>query len=186
MTDPTIERPPELLRQDDGPQQGHLVRAELLLETHRVTGAFEQSGPPKRLVDTLNAIDGPTAVLRDAIVESLANHGEDQLRFDLLQLKRDAILVAIPATDIPHSPGAEIIEKKPVLATFMLPGLEVTGHAYLPQAADPAAMPMLGRESFLPVKDAHLTQVAHGGGRRQEPLVVVNLGRVLLYAPDLS
>ncbi len=73
--------------------------------------------------------------------------------------------------------------KKPVPATLMLPGLDVTGRVYLPPEVDPTAVRMLGKDSFLPVTDAEVTQITHAGGSRRKPLVVVNLGRALLYAP---
>ncbi len=158
-------------------------QAELWLETHRVTGIIDQSGRPRRLVDTLNAIDGPFAILRDATVESLANPDDGEHRFHLLHLKREAILLAIPLTDLPRSPGADVMAKKAVPATLILPGLEVTGNVYLPPEADPAAVRILGKDSFLPVTDAEVTQVTHAGGSRRKPLVVVNLGRSLLYSP---
>ena len=47
----------------------HLVRAMLWLESHRVTGISHQSGRPRRLADTLNAIDYP--FFRDAPVSAL-------------------------------------------------------------------------------------------------------------------
>ncbi|MEE8347672.1 MAG: hypothetical protein V3S20_10015 [Dehalococcoidia bacterium] len=161
----------------------HLVRAELWLETHHVTGIIDQSGRPRRLVDTLNAIDGPFVMVRDATVESLANPDEGERRFHLLHLKREAILLAIPLTNLPRSPDAEVLAKKSVSATLMLPGLEVTGHVYLPPEVDPTTVRMLGKDSFLPVTDAQVTQITHAGGSQREPLVVVNLGRALLYAP---
>ncbi len=161
----------------------HLVRAELWLETHRLTCIIDQSGQPRRLVDTLNAIDGPFVVLRDATVGSLAYPDEGERRFQLLHLKREAILLAIPLTNLPPPPGAEVMAKKPVPATLTLPGLEVTGHVYLPPEVDPTAVRILNKDSFLPVTDAEVTQITHAGGSRREPLVVVNLGRALLYAP---
>ncbi len=169
--------------QDAAQELDHLVRAELWLETHRVTGIIDQSGRPRRLVDTLNAIDGPIAILRDATLVSQANPAEGERRFHLLHLKREAILLAIPLTNLPRSPGAEVMAKKSVSATLMLPGLEVTGRVYLPPEVDPAAVRMLGKDSFLPVTDAQVTQTTHAGESRREPLVVVNLGRALLYAP---
>ena len=158
-------------------------QAELWLETHRVTGIIDQSGRPRRLVDTLNAIDGPFALMRDATIESLANPDEGERRFHLLHLKRAAILLAIPLTDLPRSPDAEVMVKKPVPATLMLPGLVVTGHVHLAPEVDPTAVRMLSKDSFLPGTNAEVTQITNAGGSRREPLVVVNLGRALLYAP---
>ncbi len=116
-------------------------------------------------------------------MESLTNPDEGVRRYHLLHLKREAILLAIPLTSLPRSPGAEVMAKKPVPATLMLPGLEVTGHVYLPLEVDPTTVRMLSKDNLLPVTNAEVTQITHAGVSRREPLVVVNLGRALLYAP---
>lgn len=184
MPDGAVQPPPDFLRQDKGDDQEQTARAELLLDMHRVTGIIEQSGPPRRLVDVLNTLDGPVAVMRDALVEALAGRGEEPRRFDLVQVKREAILLAIPVIQGPPPPGSpEAVEKRPIAATLLLPGLEVTGHVYLPPEADPSAVPLLGKASFLPVTHAEITHITFGDFRRREPLVVVNLGRVQFYAP---
>ena len=126
------------------------------------TGIIDQSGRPRRLVDTQNAIDGLSVILRDATVESLANPDEGERRFQLLNLTREAILLAIPLTNLPRPPGAEVMAKKPVPATLMLPGVEVTCHVYLPPEVDPSAVRILSKGRFLPVTEAEVTQITHG------------------------
>jgi len=181
-----VQRPPDFLRREKGDDQDQIARAELFLDAHRVIGIIEQSGPPRRLVDILNAADGPVAVVRDAVVESLASPGEEPQRFGILHVKREAILLAIPVSASAPAPGGlEAVEKRPAAATLVLPGLEVSGQVYLPPGADPSAVRLLGKGGFLPVTHAEVTQVAFGGFRRREPLVVVNLGRAQLYAPAL-
>lgn len=183
MSDALASPPPDFLLQDAGESQGSLGQVELLLETHRVIGVIEQSGPPRRLVDVLNTIDGPAAVVRDGLVENLADLDGEAQRFGLLQVSRDAILLAIPFSDGPPLPRSrEVVEKRPVVATLVLPGLEITGHIYLPLEADASTLRLLGRDSFLPVTDAEVTQVAFGLRQRRERLAVVNLSRVILYA----
>lgn len=186
MPDRAVQRPPDFLSRGKGDDQDQIARAELLLDTHRVIGLIEQSGPPRRLVDILNAKDDPVVVVRDAVVEDLASPGDEPRRFGILHVKREAILLAIPiSAPAPSSRGLETVEKRPAAATLVLPGLEVTGHVYLPPGADPGAVRLLGKTGFLPVTHAEVTQVAFGGERRREPLVVVNLGRAQLYAPAL-
>lgn len=184
MDDRAVQPPPDFLRQHQGDDQQQIARAELLLDTHRVTGIIEQSGPPRRLVDVLNTLDGPIATMRDALVEDLAGRGEEPRRCDLVQVKREAILLAIPVIQGPPPSGSpEAVQKRPIAATLLLPGLEVTGHVYLPQEADPRAVPLLGKANFVPVTHAEVTHITFGDIRRREPLVVVNLGRAQLYAP---
>jgi hypothetical protein len=135
-------------------------------------------------VDALNTSDGPVVVVRDATVESLANSSDSTHRFDLLHVTREAILLAVPQTDnLPPPRGAEAVEKQPAAATLVLPNVEVTGHVHLPPEADPGAVRLLGRRDFLPVTEAEVTEIAFGYHRWRRPLVVVNLGRALLYAP---
>jgi len=174
---------PEVLRQDAGESPGGPARVELLLETHRVIGIIDQPGPPRRLVDVLNAIDGPVAVVRDGLVENLAHLNGEAQRFGLLQVNREAILLAIPVSNGPPPPRSrEVVEKRPVVATLVLPGLQITGHVYLPPQADSGTLRLLGRDGFLPVTDAEVTQVAFGLCQRREPLVVVNLSTTILCA----
>lgn len=184
MTDGALQQTPEFLRRDASEDEADPARAELLLETRRVTGTVEQSGPARRLVDILNTIDGPVAVLRDATAESLANPSDAACHFELLHVKREAILLAVPLSVGSAPPrGMEAVEKQPAAATLVLPGLEITGHVHLPPEADPAAVRLLGRRDFLPVTEAEVTEVAFGFHRWRRPLVVVNLERALLYAP---
>ena len=184
MTDGTVQHPPEFLRRDSDEGKQTLARTELLLETHRVIGTLEQSGPPRRLVDILNVSDGPAVFMRDAVVESLTDLTEATHEFELVHVQREAILLAIPiSASAPARRDTETVEKRPAAATLVLPGLEVTGHIHLPPDADPGAVRLLGGRDFLPVTEAEVTQLAFGFSRWRVPLVVVNLQRALLYAP---
>lgn len=185
MTDGAPEGPPDFLRRDAPEQHDDLVaKAELLLESHRVTGTLEQPGAPRRLVDILNNPDGPALVMRDATVESLASPGEAAHSHEVLHVRREAILLAVPVTaGAPSSGDPEVVDKRRTAATLMLPGLEITGHIYLPPEADPSLVRLVGRHDFLPVTDAEVTHVTFGPARWRRPLVVVSLERVTLYAP---
>jgi hypothetical protein len=183
VSDGAVELPPEFLRRDVGEERQHVTRAELVLDSLRAVGVIQRSGVSRRLVDILNSTDGPFVVLRDATVQSLASPEEEPRRFEVLQVRRERILLAIPvSTTATPSGGLEVVEKLPTAATLLLPGVEVTGQVYLPPEADPMAVRLLDRRDFLPVTHAEITQTAFGLSWR-EPLVVVNLGRVTLYAP---
>jgi hypothetical protein len=184
LTDAASQQAPDFLRRDAGEDAHEPARAELLLETHRVTGSLEHSSSARRLVDILNAIDGPNAVVRHATAESLASPSDAPHHFKLLHVKREAILLAVPQSDSSPPPSdVEAVEKQPAAATLILPGLEITGHVHLPPEADPGAVRLLGRRDFLPVTEAEVTETAFGFHRWRRPLVVVNLARALLYAP---
>jgi hypothetical protein len=187
LAEGAVERPPEFLRREAPQEQGDAVLVELLLETHRVTGIVDQTGAQRRLVDLLNTADGPVLTVRDASVESVADPNEQPRRCPVLQVRRQSILVAVPVRGLtPSGRGLEAVEKRPTAATILLPGIEVTGQIHLPPGADPGSVPLLGRRDFLPVTDAVVTQSAFTIVRWEQPLVVVNLDRAVIYAPALE
>ena len=186
MADGAIERLPDFQRSDAPQEHGDAVLAELLLETHRVTGVVGQAGAHPRLVDLLNNTDAVLTV-RDATVRSLADPNEQPRRCRAIQVRRQAVLLALPlSAAAPPGRGPEAVEKRPTTATLLLPGIEVTGQIYLPPGADPGSVHLLGRHDFLPVTDAVVTQSASAIVRWEQPLVVVNLDRALVYAPALE
>ncbi len=181
-----IERPPEFLRRNAPQERGEVVLADLYLETHRVTGVVGRPGIYRRLVDLLNATDAVLTV-RDAIVESLVDPSEEPRRRHVLQVRRQSVLLAVPVmAGSPPSGGLEAVKKQPIAATILLPGIEVTGQIHLPPGTDPGSVPLLGRRDFLPVTDAVVTQSGFTIVRWEQPVVVVNLDRTVLYAPGLS
>ena len=187
LAEGSIERPPEFLRREAPREQGDAVLVELLLETHRVTGIVDQTGAQRRLVDLLNIAGGPVLTVRDASVESLADPNEQPRRCQVLRVRRQSVLLAVPVTTAAFPCGRlEAVEKLPTAATILLPGIEVTGQIHLPPGADPGSVPLLGRRDFLPVTDAVVTQSAFTIVRWEQPLVVVNLDRAVLYAPGLA
>ena len=97
MADGAVERLPDFLRRDAPQEHGDIVLAELFLETHRVTGIVDQTGAHRRLVDLLNALDAVLTVC-DATVESFTDPNEQPRRCQVLQVKRQSVLVAVPVT----------------------------------------------------------------------------------------
>jgi len=72
------------------------ARVELVLDSHRITGALHYSGPPRRLVDVLNAMDGPYLPLYTVEIEGLFGAEHALERFEVVHLVRDAVLFAVP------------------------------------------------------------------------------------------
>ena len=188
LAEGAVERPPEFLRRDARQEEGDAAAlVELLLETHRVTGTVDQTGVQRRLVDLVNTSEAPMLTVLDATVESLADPNEQPRRCQVLQVKRQSVLVAVPVTvAAPRGGALETVEKRPTAATILLPGIEVTGQIHLAPGADPGAVPLLGRRDFIPVTDAVVTQSVQTIVRWEQPLVVVNLDRAVLYAPGLA
>jgi len=184
VKDSAVQPPPDFLRRKVAQVGPSLARVELLLDTHRITGVLDQTGAPRRLVDVLNSRDSPAAIVRDASVESLADPGQQPPRFDIAHVKKGMILLAIPIPNAaPSRDSLEAVKKRPTAATLILPGIEVTGDVHLPPGADPDTIRLLDSPDFLVVTDAEVAQSASGLSLTRRPLVVVNLGRVLLYAP---
>jgi hypothetical protein len=185
LSDGALQPAPDFLRRsvDDGEEPA--ARVELILDTHRVTGALEYNGEPRRLVDMIGNGSGEDAVvLSDASVESLVEPGEPQQLFQTLHVRREAILLAVPEWQTPASNDPiEKVQKRPAPATLVLPGLEVTGHVYLPEGASPTNVRLIGRSEFMPVTHAEVTHIPAGLYRCQKPLVAINLARLILYAP---
>ena len=186
MAEGAIEQLPEFRRRDAPREPGDAVLAELFLETHHVSGIVGQAGTHRRLVDLLNALDAVLTVC-DATVESFTDPNEQPRRCQVLQVRRQSILLAVPVSGLtPSGRGLEAVEKRPTTATLLLPGMEVTGQIYLPPGADPGTISLLGRHNFLPVTEAVVTQSACAVVRWEQPLEVVNLDRALVYAPALE
>ena len=160
----------------------HALKVEFVMDSHTVFGELRHSGPPRRLVDSLNYIDTGYATVYDGLVDN-GNPGGAR-HFEVAQVKRDAIIIAIPRVLTTGAGSAsEAVRKAPVPATIVLPGYEVSGNIYLLPEADAAMTPILSSRHFVPLTDAVITPSATGM-MTEEPLVIVNLARALFYAPN--
>lgn len=114
------------------------VKVEFVTDSHRVFGELRYLGPPRRLVDTLNSIDSGYITVYDGHVDN-SIHPDRARRFEVAQIRRDAIMLAIPCDlGAHHGTTMEAVHKVPVHATIILPGYEITGKAFLLPEADPA------------------------------------------------
>ncbi len=166
------------------PDQAPRAQVELVLDSHCATGIIEHGPVPRRLVDILNGLATNFLVLHDAELRGLRFSEEEPQRSLVMHIQRDAILFAVPrAVPSPPASSFETVEKVAVPATLLLPGFQVSGSLYLPPDSDAFDVPLLASSRFIPLTDVTITPVEDGHRTWQEPIVVVNLARVLAYAP---
>ena len=164
----------------------HALKVEFIMGSHRVSGELRYSGPPRRVVDMLNAIDTGYIMVYDGIVDNAARPGEGARKFEVAQVRRDAIMVAIPRTDAALPEGAfESVKKLAVPSTFVIPGYEISGKMHLVAEADPVTTPVLSTRHFTPITDATVTPALDWVSFK-EAVVIVNLACALFYAPHPS
>jgi hypothetical protein len=167
-------------------QETHSLKVEFIMESHRVSGELRYSGPHRRVVDMLNAIDVGYAIVHDGVVDNAARPGEGARPFEVAQIRRDAILMAIPRSEAPAQGSSfESVKKIPMATTFVVPGYEVTGDMHMVAEADPVTTPVLASRHFTPVTSAVITRASDGLVFREE-IVIVNLACTLFYAPKVS
>lgn len=174
------------LEPQDFPAQPALqiVPVEFVVDSHRINAEIRYPGSPRRLVDYLNAIDGPRITLHACSV----GVGDDPVavgRFEDAQIHRNAIIIAIPRGNTTFTAGTlEVVRKRPVPAVLVLPGYDVSGNIYMVPEIDPTNTPLIGGHHFVPVTDCTITPSADRDRAWQEDLVVVNMTRALLYIPS--
>lgn len=164
--------------------EGNVITLELVIDSYRVTGELRYRGAPRRLVDILNLSDNPVVALSEGALDNLLIEGDEPRRFDAVQVHRAAILFAIPRTDSDvHPDPYDIVEKVPVAATITVPGFEITGNVHLLPEIDPAHSNLLGGHHFIPMTEVSVRAVTKSEATWSEPVVIVNLPRVQLFAP---
>ena len=158
------------------------TRVELFLDSHCVAGELRYPGPPRRLVDILNAVESAIIALYNGELEGRFHVDEAPRRFPVIHVRRDAILLAVPrGGPAPRFSPFEAVAKVPVHATIVLPGFEVTGNVHLPPNADLTLASLLASGRFIPLTDATIV-AAQQGRTWRGPIVVANLARAQVYA----
>lgn len=183
MTYPTA--PEQTANQIDGfgAQHVQVMKAAFVIDSHRVTGELRYGGPPRRLVDILNAIDGGYTTIFDGEMGSSQRSDEEMKQFAMAQIRRDAILYAIPLTDTPRGGYGEVVPKVPNLTSIAVPGYQIIGNCYHVPNVDPADVATLSGRGFIPMTDVVIKPATKGKAARED-IIVVNLARVLVYAPS--
>ncbi len=180
--------------------EGFVIRAEFVLDGHRLVGDIRCPGVPRRLVDLLNSIDDPFFVLWDGELEEVgtpagpdgrtlvneipvgAGPAASKRHFDAAHVHRSAVLFAVPITAPPPWDSGETVARKAIAARLVVPGYEISGSVYFPPETDPRTARFFVDHGFIPVTDAEIVGPGDSASARREELVVLNLSRVLLYA----
>jgi len=163
---------------------GAEMTVEFVVDSYRVTGDLRSVGAPRRLVDILNVSDEPVVALRDGALDDPLVEGDEPRRFDTVQVHREAILFAVPRSDSDvHPDPYDLVEKVPVPVTITVPGFEIAGNVYLLPEINPNDGHLLSSRHFIPMTEVSIRAVASSEAAWFEPVVVVNLSRVQLFAP---
>jgi hypothetical protein len=164
--------------------EAHALKVEFIMDSHCLSGELRYVGPPRRVVDMLNAIDTGYILVYEGTIADVSRPAETR-RFEVAQVRRDAIMLAIPRLDAPPPPSSfEAVKKVPVAARFVIPGYEITGSMYMVEGADPLTTPVLANRQFTPVTDATITRAGDGVSFKEE-IVIVNLACTLTYAAQV-
>lgn len=135
-----------------------LFQAELITEGFCMLGRLDLPSTQGRLVDLLNFRGEPVIMLHDVEARRLGSESDKVLNWPMAQIRREAIILAIPHEH--HSSAAEVeppleyVVKVPHRVSFLLPAFTVAGHIHLAKEADiNAASPIRGSD-FVPLTDA--------------------------------
>ena len=168
-----------------GSQASSSSRVELVLDGHRIVGELRYTGPPRRVVDVLNGIDGAFLLVHSAEIEDLSRPQEQRHRCEVAHVLRDGVLFAVPRSEPPSRRDSfEVVSKVPVPAVLALPGFTVEGRVHVVPDMDPRQILLLGHRNFLPVTEASVVTSEGAGVSWREPVILVNLARAQLYAPN--
>lgn len=160
------------------------VAVEIMMDSGRVAGELHPTGVPRRLVDLLNSVDAGFVVIYNGKLDDPFSTSELPREFDVAHVGRDAILFAAPRGEsVTRGSSFDAVKKFPVQTIVVVPGFEVRGNMFFLPDADPPSMPMLTSHHFIPLTDVTVVATAGRMAPWQEPVLVVNLGRALLYAP---
>jgi hypothetical protein len=157
------------------------VPVEIVLDSYRVIGELHAPGVPRRLVDIMNSSDLSYFVMRTGTLDDPFDPSAEAKSFDVIQLDRSGILFAMPRGEVKKPDPFEVVRKKRVPSTTVLPGFSVTGHLHLMLDADPALVPIVADHHFVPFTDATIVTDKGRPETWHEPLVIVNMTRVLFY-----
>ena len=162
------------------------VPVEIVMDSYRVNGELFAPGVPRRLVDILNSNDLSYFTMRSGTLDDPFNPEAEPLSFDLIQLDKSGILFAVPRGDVHKPDPFEVVRKKRLVSTVVLPGYRITGELYLMPDADPILVPIISDHHFVPLTD--VTVVADKGRAQtwHEQLLIVNMTRALFFGTKKS
>ena len=173
---PNLETPPE----PEGPKATGVI-VEIVMDSFRVNGELFAPGVPRRLVDILNSNDMTYFIMNSGTLDDPLNAESEAHSFDVIQLDRSGILFAIPRGELRKPDPFEVVPKKRVPSTVVLPGYNVTGHLHLMPDADPKMVPIVADHHFVPFTDVTVTADKGRSQVWREPLLIINMARALFY-----
>ncbi len=153
------------------------------MESHRVVGDLRTAGAPRRLVDLLNSIDTGVLNLRHCRLDDPLAGDASAEPLEAVQIARDSVLFVMPRGDSGRGDPFEVVRKKPVPATIVVPGYAISGNVFLLPDADPPTFPLIGNHHFFPLTEVTIVGTGADTAIRREPLVVVNMTRAVAYGP---
>jgi hypothetical protein len=182
-----VESPPQLEAQTLTPMPEQFaaprstgVTVEIVMESYRVKGELHAPGIPRRLVDILNSNDLAFFTMYSGALDDPFNPETDAREFDLIQVDRNGILFAAPRGEVQAPDPFEVVRKKRVPSTIVMPGYRITGDLHLMPDADPALVTVISDHHFVPLTNA--TVLARGRSEEwQEPLLIVNMRRAFFF-----
>lgn len=169
-----------------------LSQAELITEGFCMVGRLDLPATQGRLVDLLNFRGEPVIVLHDVEARRLEPKSDKVFNWPMAQIRREAIILAIPHEV--RSPAAdaerplEYVTKAPHKVSFLLPAFAVVGDLHLAKEADiDAASPIRGSD-FVALTDAEAIHVPDPSLVWRAPVIAVNVAKaeVCCLSPDLS
>ncbi len=157
------------------------VPVEVIMDSYRVNGELFAPGVPRRLVDILNSNDLSYFTMRSGTLDDPFDPEAEPRSFDLIQLDKNGILLAIPRGEVHKPDPFEVVRKKRLESTVVVPGYRVSGELYLMPDADPTLVPIISDHHFIPLTD--VTVVADKGQPKvwEEQLLIVNMTRALFF-----
>jgi len=162
------------------------VQVEMVMESFRVRGELFAPGVPRRLVDMLNSNDLAYFTMTSGTLDDPFDPEAEVRNFDVIQLDRGGILFAIPRGEVHKPDPFEVVRKKQVPSTIVLPGYQAFGNLYLMPEADPALIPIVSDHHFVPFTDVTVTAEKGRSQVWREPPLIINMGRALFFGTRKS
>ncbi len=157
---------------------------EIIVDDYRICGELAVTGGPRRLVDILNAIDGIVTV-RDATLDYPLRSGASSIEAPITHIHLQTVLFAIPhGADVRHEDPFEKVNKVPIPCTIVLPGFEISGNIHMVAEVDPTESQLLTTLHFVPLTDAKVVSLTNPQVTWEADVLVVNLTRSVVYAPN--
>jgi hypothetical protein len=163
-------------------------RVEFLTDGFQMVGSLELHRAGARLVDFLNFGGEAVLLLHDAEVRALERETDGSAHLPIAQVRREAIILAIPSEDHLSAAGAqrpmEYVDKEPHRVSFVFPTFAATGDLHLAKQVDiNAASPIRGSD-FVPLTNAEAIYLPRPTLVWRAPIILVNVAKAEVCCPS--